>query len=358
MATNSVELRASTSARVRHDDYPAGGVRFDLTAALLIGWFIVGLFLDGWAHNNGRVDNTFFTPWHAVLYSGVLAVGAFFTFTQTRNMLKGYRWSRSLPQGYRLALIGVIIFFAAGASDFVWHSLFGFESGVDALLSPSHLALATGAFLFITGPLRAGWNRPKAETKPGWAGLLPVVLALLSLFSLLTFFTQYANFFSNAHYLVATSQPPFFFEKISDAAGVLGVMGQAALTISLLLLAIRRWKLPFGSLTLILTINAVLMWAMNIGDMQPYWPILVAPLITGLFADYFLHRYQPTEHVSTFRLFGVLVPMLLFGLLFGMLMVIAGTWWSIHLWLGAIFMSGVIGLFVSYLLWPPRIPTD
>jgi hypothetical protein len=37
-------------------------------------WFVAGLYLDGWAHNHGKVDNTFFTPWHAVFYSGYVAI--------------------------------------------------------------------------------------------------------------------------------------------------------------------------------------------------------------------------------------------------------------------------------------------
>ena len=51
--------------------YPTLGISFEwlLTAATL--WLLVGLYLDGWAHNNiPELIETFFTPWHAVLYSG------------------------------------------------------------------------------------------------------------------------------------------------------------------------------------------------------------------------------------------------------------------------------------------------
>jgi hypothetical protein len=34
--------------------------------------FLGGLYLDGWAHQHGRVDASFFTPWHAFFYSGFL----------------------------------------------------------------------------------------------------------------------------------------------------------------------------------------------------------------------------------------------------------------------------------------------
>jgi hypothetical protein len=38
-----------------------------------------------------------------------------------------------------------------------WHLVFGIETDVAALLSPTHLLLATGAALIVAGPLRAAW---------------------------------------------------------------------------------------------------------------------------------------------------------------------------------------------------------
>ena len=32
-------------------------------------WMITGLYIDGWAHGAEKPE-TFFTPWHLVLYSG------------------------------------------------------------------------------------------------------------------------------------------------------------------------------------------------------------------------------------------------------------------------------------------------
>lgn len=52
------------------------GVRRDLVTAG-IGWVLVGgVFTDGWAHFNRPGLETFFTPWHAVLYSslGVMTI--------------------------------------------------------------------------------------------------------------------------------------------------------------------------------------------------------------------------------------------------------------------------------------------
>ena len=50
--------------------------RFDGLVAILSAFFGAGLYLDGWAHVHGHVDQSFFTPWHAALYSGFLVVAA------------------------------------------------------------------------------------------------------------------------------------------------------------------------------------------------------------------------------------------------------------------------------------------
>jgi hypothetical protein len=54
-----------------------------------------------------------------------------------------------------LSLLGFMIFALGGGVDFAWHTLFGFEADEEALLSPAHLLLATGAILLTSGPLRA-----------------------------------------------------------------------------------------------------------------------------------------------------------------------------------------------------------
>src|SRR5260370_32790722 len=48
--------------------------RFDWIMVVVSVWWLGGLFIDGWAHSNIPQLETFFTPWHAVLYSGYLAV--------------------------------------------------------------------------------------------------------------------------------------------------------------------------------------------------------------------------------------------------------------------------------------------
>jgi Tol biopolymer transport system component len=190
MATVTTPLETT---RPRIEGYPASSIRFDWIAALISSWLIGGLFLDGWAHNHGEVDDVFFTPWHAVLYSGAAAMIAFLAIAQWRNVNKGYAWRCALPQGYLSSLFGALLFVLGGGLDLIWHTLFGVEVNIETLLSPTHLVLATAGVLMITGPVRSAWKSYSAGQRLGWRKLGPTVLCMALLLSVLTFFTNFAN---------------------------------------------------------------------------------------------------------------------------------------------------------------------
>src|SRR5687767_12254029 len=58
----------------------------DLITALLSAWLVVGLFIDGWAHNNLEALETFLTSWHAALYSGFAATAAWMGWLVLREI--------------------------------------------------------------------------------------------------------------------------------------------------------------------------------------------------------------------------------------------------------------------------------
>jgi hypothetical protein len=81
--------------------YPVLSLRFDLAIALLALWVTTGLYLDGWYHNTYQDQvETFMTPWHGVLYSGVLAAGAVLVLAYVANFRRGHDWRRALPPPY------------------------------------------------------------------------------------------------------------------------------------------------------------------------------------------------------------------------------------------------------------------
>src|SRR5579863_10614108 len=129
-------------------------IALDYAVGICGVWISGGFFLDAWAHGHVPVES-FFTPYHAVFYSGMLAlvlmVGAFVLRARGR----GYAWPDTVPRPYRLALLRIPIFVAAGIGDMLWHRFFGIEEGVDALLSPTHQILGLGIFLVASGPIRS-----------------------------------------------------------------------------------------------------------------------------------------------------------------------------------------------------------
>src|SRR5947209_4133421 len=86
---------------------PVASPRANIVTALLGTWFTVGLFLDAWAHNNVPKLETFFTPWHAVFYSGFVATAAWIGWTVRDALRSGRPDFRSMPAGYASATVAV-----------------------------------------------------------------------------------------------------------------------------------------------------------------------------------------------------------------------------------------------------------
>src|SRR5258708_17223143 len=88
---------------------PASGT-YDGIFAILSAVFAGGLYLDGWAHVHGHVDQSFFTPWHAVLYSGYLLVASVVGVSALRGRLQTGRPLRStVAPGYELSPLGAAV---------------------------------------------------------------------------------------------------------------------------------------------------------------------------------------------------------------------------------------------------------
>ncbi len=176
--------------------------------ALLSCWGIGGLFLDGWAHNHFGSLETFFTPWHAVLYSGFAAIATTLALAWLRGVYDRRPLIAAVPEGYELSALGVVLFGLGGVLDLLWHLRFGIEADIAALLSPTHLLLATSGVLILTGPLRAAWRR--RQSRLGWRTGGPAVVAATLTLAMLGFFTQFAHPFVTAQASTAqqTSRDP------------------------------------------------------------------------------------------------------------------------------------------------------
>lgn len=332
---------------------PIGGLAFDWLMILLSLIFIGGLYLDGWAHNHGKVDQSFFTVWHAFFYAGFALVAFTLIATLGIQWQRGYRGASSLPVGYQLSLLGVIIFAMGGVGDLIWHELFGIEQDFDALLSPSHLALGLGLGLVVSGPLRAAWAR--VGVQPTWRNLTPAILSLSALICALTFFMMFSHpLMSN----IGGADHYHFSDETGQVAGVVSILLMTGLVVGPAYLALRRWRLPLGSLTLVWGINLA---AMAIIDWHHDYTLLLfgAMLLGAALADLLrIWLKLGLDNPRAWRIFGFSAPVLLFGAYFLALLATEGSRWTIHMLSGTVVLAGVAGWLLSYLVVPPQLPVE
>ena len=321
-------------------------------------WISGGFFLDAWAHGHVRVES-FFTPYHAVFYSGMLAVVLIIGIFALRGRAQGYAWVGALPRPYRLAAVGVPVFILAGVGDLFWHRLLGIEEGVDALLSPTHQFLGLGVFLLTSGPIRSVLgDRTGATTL---ARQLPLALGLASWLILAHFGTAYAfdpaAGRTNAPPPVVPFTPDYLtalsigYYKI--ATGVLIVIFQSMMIAGFALWLTARIRLCPGMLTLLLVIGN-LPAAAAFTNQTPLLAITFAQsLVTGLLGDLYVARYDPHPSgggLRAFRWFAVGFPMAYIAVYLVGIAVAEGVWWDWNVALGSWIWAGICGLALSLLM--------
>jgi len=304
---------------------------------------MAGAYLDAWAHRHLAGLETFFTPWHGVLYSGIFAILSFLGARALRNQARGYRLDQALPAGYNLSLIGAALFGIAGVIDMIWHLRFGIEVNLAALISPPHLLLMLAGTLVVAGPLRAAWRRPVG--KAPWTAVISASLLL----SMLTFFNQFDEPLVNPY--AATSATPSTGAYLQQL-GILGIMVQTALLTGIVLYLLSRFTLPFGSLTLLVGLNGALL-----GSLEQNFDLIPVAIIGGLIADLVMVWLRPgPQRVVALRVGAFLGPVGVSALYLLFLELTRGIDWPITLWLGSIAVSGAIGVLLSYLTVHPRLP--
>jgi hypothetical protein len=275
MPSTPVPAGGSAAVAARHEAAPgppaAGmGWRGDLVTTALSAWLILGLFVDGWAHNTRPRLETFFTPWHALFYSGFAALAAWVWWSVWRRRRPGTSLRTAIPPGYGLAVVGLALFLASGLGDMAWHLAFGIERSIAALLSPTHLGLFLGALLAVTAPLRSAWAAP--DGRAGLGRLLPAVLSATLAGVLVAFMFQYLhpvdeNVVGLGHrdFLVESfdAQQVGYVRELGVIAGIAGfLVGTVTLFGPLVWLA-RRWRLPAGAALLVLGVQVLLMQAVT-----------------------------------------------------------------------------------------------
>ena len=361
MTDLSTEPAAASVTPAAAATRPATTWRQDLITVGLSAWLMIGLFVDGWAHNQLGGLETFFTPWHALFYSGFTATGLWILRLVTMRIRDGRTWRDALPAGYGLGLAGLAVFAAGGAADLVWHSLLGIEVSVDALLSPPHLLLFTGAALIVASPLRAGWAR--LERTPALGRLLPALLSAALLTSLVSFFFMYINAWFSweptreyAEWIATLPVGEYDYAGTGQVTGVASILITNLIVTGPLLYLTRRWRLPAGSATLLVVIVAALTSALSAFS-QPL--LLVGALVGGMLVDLLLRRLDPGPgRRGAFLLTGGVVPLAIWAPHLAAVAIGKGIAWPVELWFGVVVMAALGGLALALLMAPSPAPAD
>jgi hypothetical protein len=336
--------------------------RGDLVTIALATWLIAGLFLDGWAHNTRPSLETFFTPWHAVFYSGFVAVALWIGWLARSRREPGRTWAQALPRGYLAAGAGILQFSVSGLGDMAWHQTFGIEQGVAALLSPTHLGLFTGAFLIVSAPLRSLWSDESVGREASLGRLLPAVASLALAGALCAFILMELNVFNGTFFTVDLQQ--FMAQSfsgdtfVSDRNIQAGIGSFIVTTIVLfgpLLFLLRRWDSPPGAILVVIGVQSVAMAGLE-GFADP--GIVVRGLIGAAVVEGIARALRPgPQRLVARRAFCLLAPAAFWTVyLAGAAIADGGLGWKAEIWGGAIVWSALTLLGFSLVMYPPAVP--
>ncbi|HYL52423.1 MAG TPA: hypothetical protein VEZ15_10670 [Acidimicrobiia bacterium] len=333
-------MSSSDLAATRARAFPALSDRsVDRVFVVLAGWLMTGVFSDAWAHIS-HLPDSFWTPWHGVLYSGLLACGAFLFVLR-------YQRNAALAAGYDLSLIGFGIGALGGVADAIWHTVFGIEFDIDAAVSPSHLIIAGAILLVVTGPARVAWRRRSFG--------LPAALSTLYGLSIVTVIVDYANPFAR---VFGAGVPPASHDigQLLQGEALFAFTAYAALLVGFMLLTTRSGNVSPVWIALVVGGNMAVMTLVN-GPLHPEAvpAFLIVSVAGGAIAAGLALWLRPSRaNPNGTRIFAVALPGLAFAVYAVAILAMGPTWWTATFWCGLIAVGGLTGLLLSALVTTER----
>ncbi len=120
------------------------------------------------------------------------------------------------------------------------------------------------------------------------------------------------------------------------------------------LVLLRSMTPQFGAFTILFTVSTFGMAVMRVWEFWDAVPLVCVAYIVGFMADLKVPSLLPLEkHLRAFRWFTAGVPAALVALLHGYAIPLFGTWWSIHMWTGAVAIAACVGVLAGLVIVPP-----
>ena len=329
-------------AENKEQTYWIAPAKFSQIYIVWVTWFILGGFYDEYYHYRFGVEiESFFTPSHYLLYSGFLAITSFTGINMIVNHATIPDWKKTLPPGYNVTVLGIIVFSIGGGVDFIWHMILGFEGQVEALYSPPHLLLGVSAAMMYISPLKHAFHQKLDLSSLPFLTSLPYVLSITYFFSNITFFTAFNHPYAKPW---ATEVPTPEYATVSKVAGVTSLLFFSLVLVGIILFLVLAFeRLPSGIFFQLIAINAVL--SIFVGST---W-YLIGFAIAGAVDVELMYQFGAARKRNAIRIqvFCIFTPILIHSIYFAGLFLVSEVWWEIHLWTGSIVLSGLLGYLMS-----------
>ena len=358
-------LTSVVSRRADGAERTALSMRDEFVTCALGTWMLCGLYLDGWAHRTRDLQDSITTPWHAIFYAGYVAFATWIVWVIVRRVREGHRGLDAVPLGYGVGVLGVGLFTLGGAGDQVWHLSLGVEQDLNAFLSPTHWLLAIGMFLMASSPLRAGWSTrgPEAPRMKEFAAVLWSLVLTVAMFF---FAFNYMSFFiADSPTIEAEAFAAGLGPDVSDELAVslnerLRILGLTMIAftsvgmIATVLFVLRRWKPPVGSVTMLFFVTAN---ANNAVWEYRYGWVVVAALVGGIVADWYIWRFDPKpSNVVAWRYLPVVVLTPMWLTYYAVMFFGYEMNWPAETWTGSIILAVLHCTLLTFVMRPFENP--
>jgi hypothetical protein len=326
--------------------------RWTLLGASL--WLVAGLQLDAFAHSTIPDLETFWTPWHAVMYSGIAACGITLLWL-LRSRLPDVVTYRSLlretPSALRLPGIGMGLLLVGGGIDTLWHNLFGIEQNLEIFFSPSHYFIIAGMVLVAAGPalMLAASSASSARNLRGGDAVLVVLSAVLASIPV-QIYTLHASALAVPMLGTGEAEPVTFSV---DALMFHTYVGSTVLLLVPVVLLARRWHLPLGAPTALVAAPAFMM-CLVLGDPADVWlpvTITAATAVVELATRALVPAFRNLSADTRWIVLGLVAPMAVWGAVLVVSTFMAGgPTWNLHMISGLVALVGITGAGTAFVV--------
>lgn len=214
-------------------------------------------------------------------------------------------------------------------------------------------------------PFWSAWHNPNSG-KEGLTSQIPMLFGLGATWSVLTLFTSYIHHQTisfNSICAIANSCPD---GNQGLELGISSILLQSVILSSVLLLFIKRWKPAPGAFTILLGVNGIAIAAFAPGELKVAWKHLLVPIVAGVVLD-LIYNFISNEKVRTFAfiipsshtLVWIAIWLTQVKFAFGTANgypVMSPFGWTIHSTIGSIFLAGCVGVLMSIVINPPKLP--